>query len=303
MTYEVATGNVTMGNLFASGIEIGTSPSISAASSSLELTGSGFAAPTVALISHFANAATGNMLAFAKGRGTPATPAIVAENDVLGQITAYGARTSTSYAQMAQISFEADGAITTSSMPGRIVFSVTNSGSLTPTEAMRINRDGSVTFAQGVGVQGPANFAQGVGVQGPANFGGFFSATNDVFLSGSTTISGRFTHGYFVYGQLKLNGVLPTTTVNNQALTAVTQLWRLTGAGGGTWTGLTGGTDGLVVTIVNAGTGNLTLAHENTGSTAGNRFVLPGNASYVVGPNDSVTIYYDGTSARWRVLR
>lgn len=64
-------------------------------------------------------------------------------------------------------------------------------------------------------------------------------------------------------------------------------------------TGLQGGTDGREVLIANVGAFDLVLVHDAT-STAANRFFLPNSANLTLNPNDSVRLWYDITSARWR---
>ncbi len=65
-------------------------------------------------------------------------------------------------------------------------------------------------------------------------------------------------------------------------------------------TGLAGGSDGRILTLHNVGASNWTLVDESASSTAANRFALTGNQT--ISPDTSITIQYDGTSARWRVL-
>ena len=79
---------------------------------------------------------------------------------------------------------------------------------------------------------------------------------------------------------------------------------RQDAAGAHTLNGLTGGSDGRRVQLFNISAANtITLAHENAGSTAANRFTLPGAANVAIGPLESVTLWYDITSSRWRVIR
>lgn len=84
---------------------------------------------------------------------------------------------------------------------------------------------------------------------------------------------------------------------------AAAQVLRLTtNAGGSALGGLAGGAAGRFVHIVNLGPGNLTLNNQDAGSTAANRFQLPGggNAAFIV--DDSVTVWYDTANSRWRQL-
>jgi hypothetical protein len=61
--------------------------------------------------------------------------------------------------------------------------------------------------------------------------------------------------------------------------------------------------NGEVLTIINIDSVfRLTISHEDTGSTAANRFFLPATRSLVIGPRSSAQFRYDGISSRWRLL-
>ena len=47
---------------------------------------------------------------------------------------------------------------------------------------------------------------------------------------------------------------------------------------------------------------NLTLAHENTGSTARYRFKLPSSTDIVLGPNEAAWMYYNIGAERWQLF-
>lgn len=66
-------------------------------------------------------------------------------------------------------------------------------------------------------------------------------------------------------------------------------------------TGIVAQAAGALRLICNVGAQNLVLKHDAT-STAANRFYCPGSGDYTLHANDSVVIFYDGTSTRWRVL-
>ena len=69
-----------------------------------------------------------------------------------------------------------------------------------------------------------------------------------------------------------------------------------------TITGLVGGDDGREIQLFNYSSANsIILAHENAGSTAANRFVLPGAVNLTLTPYSSAVIVYDGTLQRWTV--
>lgn len=68
-------------------------------------------------------------------------------------------------------------------------------------------------------------------------------------------------------------------------------------------TGLATGVDARRVTIVNVATDFLLwLENENTSSIAANRFDLPRGFPAFLMPDDAITLLYDGTSSRWRVV-
>jgi hypothetical protein len=68
-------------------------------------------------------------------------------------------------------------------------------------------------------------------------------------------------------------------------------------------TGIAGGADGRILTLIVLETaqGPVILRDQNTGSTAGNRFIL-GARRIWLWPGDIATLLYDSTSSRWRLL-
>ncbi len=92
-----------------------------------------------------------------------------------------------------------------------------------------------------------------------------------------------------------------TGTVNNQAITNVTGIARITTSGPTTLTGATGGAAGRLLTIVNPSANTITINSEDAGSTAANRFLLEA-ATKAIAPEASAIFWYDTTSARWRAL-
>lgn len=94
-----------------------------------------------------------NVLIFKKSRGTEASPTATAIDDNLGYIYFSGHDGST-YNAFSLIQAQADGAPSSGSTPGRLLFLTTPSGSTTPVERMRISSNGLVTFANDVTVTG-----------------------------------------------------------------------------------------------------------------------------------------------------
>jgi hypothetical protein len=77
-----------------------------------------------------------------------------------------------------------------------------------------------------------------------------------------------------------------------------------TGGGGDVFAinGIANGLDGLVLYILSVGTGPLVFNHQNTGSSAANRFITYDGSNVPLNPGRAAFLIYDGTSARWRVF-
>lgn len=68
-------------------------------------------------------------------------------------------------------------------------------------------------------------------------------------------------------------------------------------------TGLAGGYEGRRIELANTSTDFLLwLEHQNTASTAANRFDLPNGFPFFLMPGDHIYLAYDGSSARWHAL-
>lgn len=97
---------------------------------------------------------------------------------------------------------------------------------------------------------------------------------------------------------------LAAGTTNDYAPTgiATARIIRLTpNAAGSTISGIIAPTALQILTLVNIhATVDITLPSANTGSTAANRFLLIGDLT--IPANDSLNIFYDLTSARWRTM-
>lgn len=121
------------------------------------------------------------------------------------------------------------------------------------------------------------------------------------FAYGQNTIAGNLT----VQQTVKLLGTSTpaqlTANVNDYAPTgfSTASTVRLSSDNLRTVTGLAGGAAGRTVTLMNIGEFAITLATESTSSTAGNRFAL-GSADFTLAKGSALTLWYDGTSSRWR---
>jgi hypothetical protein len=93
-----------------------------------------------------------------------------------------------------------------------------------------------------------------------------------------------------------------TTDQNNYAPAGVcttVAVLRLSASGTTNIHGLAGGVSGCVVTLHNTTSANIALVDESVSATAGNRFALSG-ASALLTISSGITLWYDGTSSRWR---
>ena len=95
-----------------------------------------------------------------------------------------------------------------------------------------------------------------------------------------------------------------TSNQNNYSLSATEAVLRVSKDASRKLTGIANsGTmqDGRVLTIVNVGSFDLVLTTEDTNSTAANRFAL-GESNVTLKSNESITLWYDATTDRWRPI-
>lgn len=134
---------------------------------------------------------------------------------------------------------------------------------------------------------------------------------------GALTVNSSFIVGAGIATRLG-GAVLLQTAVSPAALAAGStndydtgntdvSIARLTpdAAAGSTLTGLVNHGTGLQLLLCNIQTGSsgtLTLAHQNAGSTAANRFICPGETDFTILAGQSVLLWYDAFVGRWRVL-
>jgi len=88
---------------------------------------------------------------------------------------------------------------------------------------------------------------------------------------------------------------------NDYALTGA-DIYRISSDAARTITGITAATSGTIILLVNVGSYAITLSHQSASSTAANRINTPWAGDCVVAASASVTLVYDNTTARWRVL-
>jgi len=103
-----------------------------------------------------------------------------------------------------------------------------------------------------------------------------------------------------------LGGVIspPQITANqndyNPTGVATAAVLQLSSDASRTITGLAGGAEGRIVSLINIGGQPVALADESASSTAANRFTLGGTLT--VAAKQAALLRYDGTAARWRLM-
>jgi len=95
-----------------------------------------------------------------------------------------------------------------------------------------------------------------------------------------------------------------TATQNDYAPTgnATATIWRLSSDASRTITGIAGGSEGRLLKLLNVGSFDLVLGHQNTGSSAANRILMAQGQDLTIPANGAATLFYDGVTSRWRCI-
>jgi hypothetical protein len=124
---------------------------------------------------------------------------------------------------------------------------------------------------------------------------GALTVTQATSLNSGLTVSGA---GSLVVA--KGTDFATTGTVNAASFTG--SLIRYTGAGTMTLNGITGASDGRIITLINTTANNITINDQNASAAATER-IITGIASAITLTQDkSISFQYDTTTQRWRVM-
>jgi hypothetical protein len=192
---------------------------------------------------------------------------------------------------------------------------ITLNGDITVSSGKNFTQSGTGTFSSGSGT----NTLNGdTSIASNKNFtqngtGTFSSGSGTNTLNGDTTVAGTknltVTGGNTALGgnldvtgseALKKGTDFSTTGTTNNASFANASLIRLTGASAQTVTGIAGGRDGYILTLVNAGSNAAVLTNNDTNSTAGNRITTGSGNSISIPVGASITLVYDSAASLWR---
>lgn len=176
----------------------------------------------------------------------------------------------------------------------------TSYNAVTPVGGKLICQGGDATGA-GVGTGGDLELRAGTGVT--AN-----GLTK--ILDGATTVIEVSLANVDVTGEMHvsaLNVISPASFSTQQDDYAPTgwstaQVVRLTTGANSDVTGFSASVTDQVKKIANIGSNNVVLKHDDANSAAANRMLLPGSTDLTLTPNDTITLFYDPTSTRWRAV-
>lgn len=179
------------------------------------------------------------------------------------------------------------------------------------------------TFVAGVGTANQCHYVVENGTDWEVGIGTVTDAapdtlSRDVILASSNAgaavnwgagTKNVFCAGLASAGQVWFNDLTPaqiTLDQNDYAPAGIvegTTVLRLSTDQPRSITGIAGGRDGRILTVVNVSAnvdGDLVLRNEHTGSLAANRLAF--GFDVVLEPNEAVALIYDATASRWRFL-
>lgn len=95
--------------------------------------------------------------------------------------------------------------------------------------------------------------------------------------------------------------VASTATIN--ALASTTTQVRITGSTATTINGIAAGVAGQIIHILNVATANISVVPESGSASASDRISTMADVTYSIPPEDTLSLMYDATTARWRALQ
>jgi len=125
-------------------------------------------------------------------------------------------------------------------------------------------------------------------------------SSGNIDLNSSTNVTGNLTvTGSVAYQK---GSDYSTTGRGDNVNFGTGALFRLTGASTQTITGIAGGTNGRMITLINAASQAAILSNNSTYSSAGNRITTGLGGDLTVAAGASVSLVYDSGSSVWRVV-
>jgi hypothetical protein len=93
------------------------------------------------------------------------------------------------------------------------------------------------------------------------------------------------------------NDYNPESTASNRS-----SAWRISSDASRNVTGIAQGLNGRLLFLVNIGAQNIVLQNENASSAAANRIITGTGADVTLAADDTAILWYDSTTARWRLV-
>ena len=126
------------------------------------------------------------------------------------------------------------------------------------------------------------------------------SAWVEAFNIDQTTGNLALPRGFSLAGVISPPQITANQNDYNPTGVAAASVLQLSSDASRTVTGLAGGAEGRVVSLINIGGQPIVLPDESTSSSAANRFAL--GAGLTVAAKQAAMLRYDGTAARWRLI-
>lgn len=126
-------------------------------------------------------------------------------------------------------------------------------------------------------------------------------ATTDTYDLGTTSLLWR---SIFSVGSLHQTPTSPaqiTANQNDYNPSSTSGVWRLNSDAARNITGIAGSASGRRITLVNVGAQNIVIQNQNVGSTTTNRIITGTGADITLAGDDTLDLWYDSTTGRWRV--
>jgi hypothetical protein len=178
---------------------------------------------------------------------------------------------------------------------GANLFKLNSAGTITSSSTATANFDAGINIITSTG----GCFAVNGNCLTALNLGATNSWTGgQTFLNATTT------------GTLAITGNLlepkgadyPTVGSHDNLDFGTGSLFRYTGNGAATFTGIAGGVDGRQIRIMNASNFSIIFKNLSSSSASGNQINTSSGADLTIPSNVSVTFQYDSGSAKWRVV-
>lgn len=187
------------------------------------------------------------------------------------------------------------------------------------TLGVQAGADGTLAYVQGtLNEAGSGTHAIMSGLRIAAPTVGAAGATVNIsaalYIEGAAAFAGAANFALYVASGISSfgSGIAETGTITPAQITADQNDYNPTGFSTArnvrlssdalrTITGLQSSFSGQVVRLVNAGSNDIAFAHGSGSSTATNRIVCPGAATFTLNPGDSIEAWYDGVSSLWRL--